>query len=86
MLNPSGNEPHRKRREEYEAAIATKTDKADEIADIKKAIKRHHANAELTGETAAWNAYHDELVALESAAAAEYDAAQGTIDNYGGML
>jgi hypothetical protein len=84
MLNPAGNEPHKVRREEYDAARDTMEDEEYNLQEIEKALKNHGKTGKALGETPAWHAYHDELVAMKTAAESKYDAAQAIVENYGG--
>ena len=84
MLSPASNEPHRPSREEYEAARDTIEDEEYNLQEIEKALKNHGKTGKALGETAAWHAYHDELVAMETEAESKYDAAQAIVENYGG--
>jgi hypothetical protein len=72
------------RREEYDAARDTMEDEEYNLQEIGKALKNHGKAGKALGETAAWQAYHDELVAMKTDAESKYDAAQAIVENYGG--
>ena len=72
------------RRDEYDAARDTMEDEGYNLQEIKKALKSHCKAGKALGETLSWHAYHDELVAMKTAAESKYDAAQAIVENYGG--